>query len=97
MIFSFGGGSGPKLRPMERGDLGALLRIISAHDTDDFEAAREELRDDFEGMFVLTERGKVVAVTGALIDPHSEDVVWLSWTYVAGAHLPETNDPRNDR
>jgi hypothetical protein len=57
MIFSFGGGSGPQLRPMERGDLGAVLRIISAHDKDDFEAAREELRDDFEGMFVLTERG----------------------------------------
>jgi hypothetical protein len=38
---------------MESGDLGAVLRIISAHDKDDFEAAREELRDDFGGMFIL--------------------------------------------
>jgi len=83
MIFSFGGGGkGPQLRPMERGDMGAVLRIISAHDEDDFEEAREELRDDFDGMFVLAEGGKVVAVTGAHVDPHSEDVVWLSWTYV---------------
>ena len=83
MIFSFGGsGGGTQLRPMERGDFGAVLRIISSHDEDDFEEAREELRDDFEGMFVLTERGKVVGVTGAHLDPHSEDVVWLSWTYV---------------
>jgi GNAT superfamily N-acetyltransferase len=86
MIFSFGGGSGPQLRPMERGDLGAVLRIISAHNKNDFEAAREELSDDFEGMFVLAERGKVIAVTGALFDPYSEDVVWLSWTYVDAAH-----------
>jgi GNAT superfamily N-acetyltransferase len=83
MIFSSGGsGGGTQLRPMERGDFGAVLRIISSHDEDDFEEAREELRDDFEGMFVLTERGKVVGVTGAHLDPHSEDVVWLSWTYV---------------
>ena len=34
---------------------------------------------------VLTERGKVVGVTGAHLDPHSEDVVWLSWTYVDAA------------
>lgn len=83
MIFSFGGsGGGTQLRPMERGDFGAVLRIISSHDEDDFEEAREELRDDFEGMFVLTVRGKVVAVTGTHVDPHSADVVWLPWTYV---------------
>lgn len=86
MIFSFGGASGPQLRAMERGDMGAVLRIISAHDEDDFEEAREELRDDIEGMFVLTERGKVVGVTGAHTDPHSEDIVWLSWTYVDPAN-----------
>jgi N-acetylglutamate synthase-like GNAT family acetyltransferase len=80
MIFSFGGGT--QLRPMERSDFGAVLRIISSHDDDDFEEAREELRDDFEDMFVLTAHGKVVAVTGAPAAPHSEDVVWLSWPHV---------------
>jgi hypothetical protein len=69
MIFSFGGGSGPQLRAMEPGYLRAVLHIISAHDEDDFEEAHAELRDDLEGMFVLTERGKVVGVAGAHIGP----------------------------
>lgn len=79
MIFAFG--SAPRLRPMARGDLGAVLRIISGDNTADFEAAREALRDDCEGMFVLTERGRVVGVTGAEVDPFSDDIVWLSWTF----------------
>ncbi len=89
MIFSFGDGNGPQLRAVEPGNLGAVLHIISAHHEDDFEKARAELRDDLEGTFVLTERGKVVGVTGAHIDRDSEDVVWLSWIYV--------NPARHDR
>ena len=84
MVFSMFGGSkdGPQLRPMERGDMGGVLRIISQHDEDDFEEAREELREGFEGMFVLADGGKVVGVTGGNVDPHTDDIVWLSWTYV---------------
>jgi N-acetylglutamate synthase-like GNAT family acetyltransferase len=84
MVFGmFGGGKGgPQFRPMERSDMGGVLRLISQHDEDDFEEAREELREGFEGMFVLADRGKVVGVTGGNVDPHSNDVVWLSWTYV---------------
>ncbi len=76
------GSAEPDFRPMERGDLGAALRIIAQHDEDDFEEAREELKDSLDGMFVIRERGKIVGLTGATQDPHSEDVVWLSWTYV---------------
>lgn len=84
MVLSmFGGGKGgPQFRPMERSDMGGVLRIISQHDEDDFEEAREDLRESFEGMFVLVDRGKVVGVTGGSEDPHTDDVVWLSWTYV---------------
>ncbi len=84
MVLSMFGGSkgGPQLRPMERKDMGGVLRIISQHDEDDFEEAREELREDLEGMFVLADGSKVVGVTGGNVDPHTDDVVWLSWTYV---------------
>jgi GNAT superfamily N-acetyltransferase len=79
----FGGNKGaPALRPMERKDMGGVLRIIAQHDEDDFEEARDELRDGFEGMFVLADGSKIVGVTGGVVDPHSDDVVWLSWTYV---------------
>ncbi len=84
MVFSMSGGGkgGPQLRPMERKDMGGVLRIISQHDEDDFEEAREELREDLEGMFVLADGSKVVGVTGGNVDPHTDDVVWLSWTYL---------------
>jgi GNAT superfamily N-acetyltransferase len=84
MVFSMFGSSrsGPQLRPMDSKDMGGVLRIISQHDEDDFEEAREDLRDSVEGMFVLVDRNKIVGVTGGAVDPHSDDVVWLSWTYV---------------
>jgi len=83
MVLSiFGRGSGPELRPMERKDLATVLKIIAQHDEDDFEEARDELREDFDGMFVLVDGGKIVGVTGGAPDPHSDDVAWLSWTYV---------------
>lgn len=84
MVFSmFGSNSnGPQLRPMDPKDMGGVLRIISQHDEDDFEEARDDLRDSIEGMFVLVDKNKVVGVTGGAVDPHSDDVVWLSWTYV---------------
>ena len=82
VLGSLFGGGGPQLRPMERKDLGAVLRIIHQHDEDDFEEARAELQEDVEGMLVYTKGGKVVGVTGASDDPYCEDIVWLSWTYV---------------
>jgi len=84
MVFSMFGGSkgGPQLRPMQQSDMGGVLRIISQHDEDDFEEARDDLRENFEGMFVLADGSKVVGITGGNVDPHTDDVVWLSWTYV---------------
>ena len=85
MVFSmFGGGSksGPALRPMEESDLGGVLRIIAQHDEDDFAEARDGLKESVEGMFVLAEGRKVIGITGGAVDPHSDDIVWLSWTYV---------------
>ena len=82
MIMSMFGGGGPQLRQMERKDLGSVLRIIHQHDEDDFEEAREDLQEDMEGMLVMTQGGTVVGVTGATPDPHTDEIVWLSWTYI---------------
>ena len=90
MVFSsiFGGGSNspPQIRPMEQGDLGAVLRIIHQYDEDDFEEAREHLRENSEGMMVITKGGKVVGMTGAEPDPQGDSIAWLSWTYIDRQH-----------
>jgi N-acetylglutamate synthase-like GNAT family acetyltransferase len=81
----FGGGA-PQVREMQPNDLGSVLRIIHQYDQDDFEHAREELRESVEGMVVLTKGGKVIGVSGAVPDPQGDGVAWLSWTYIDGSH-----------
>lgn len=82
----FGGGSGPQVRAMEPSDLGAVLRIIHHYDQDDFEEAREELRESVEGMVVLAKGRTIIGVTGASPDPQTDGVAWLSWTYIDANH-----------
>ncbi len=71
------------VRPMERGDIDAVIAIIEGHDEDDAEEAQEDFEDSIEGMFVATDNGRIVGVTGAFADEEASDVYWLSWTYVA--------------
>ena len=88
MVFSsmFGGGGAPQVRAMQQSDLGSVLRIIHGYDEDDFEEAREDLAEDIEKMLVLTKGKKVIGVTGATLDPQTDGIVWLSWTYIDPAH-----------
>ena len=71
------------VRPMERGDIDAVIAIIDEHDEDDAEEARDDFDESIEGMFVATDNGRIVGVTGAFADEEASDVYWLSWTYVA--------------
>lgn len=82
MVFSIFGSSGPQLRAMEQKDLGGVLRMMAQQNAVDLEEARNELRDNMEGIFVLQNKGRVVGFTSAEMDPHSEDVAWLSSLHV---------------
>ncbi len=73
------------VRPMERSDIDAVIAIIEEHDEDDAEEAEDDFEESIEGMFVATDNGRIVGVTGAFADEEASDVYWLSWTYVAEA------------
>ena len=83
----FGGGGGPRLKPMKRDHLLDVIRIIEETDEDDAEEAEENLsRTGGEGMFVLVDGGRVIGVTGAVPAEDAPDIAWLSWTYLARSH-----------
>ena len=71
------------VRPMQLSDINAVVDIIEEHDEDDAMEARESFREGVDDMFVAEDNGRVVGVTGSFDDPESDDIVWLSWTYVA--------------
>lgn len=85
-------GSDVRIRPLQRGDLDEVLRIIRLHDTDDAEAAAEGFYDsEFDGyverwghvVIEGGERDRVLGVSGWYIDDLEADgVYWLGWTYV---------------
>ncbi len=91
MNAAFFGKKEPKLRPMKRSDITQVVSIINEHDEDDAEEAGACLHESQEGMFVLDdgsmfsleESGGVFGVIGARSEPDVDDIVWLSWTYVA--------------
>ena len=80
-------GGGPKFESMQHVHITDALRIIEETDEDDAEEARADLfGNGCDGMFVLTEKGRVVGLTGATPIEESEDTGWLSWTYLAESH-----------
>ena len=77
------GEKGPRLMPMQAKHHPYVLEIIEQTDEDDAAEAHEQFQEEgYEGMFVLVEGSKVLGVTGAHLAENSEDVVWLSWTYL---------------
>jgi len=70
------------VRPMERGDIPAVVAIIYAHDEDDGEEAQDSFEETIAGMYVAVDDGQIVGVTGAVRDDETIDICWLSWTYV---------------
>lgn len=79
--------SGPFLAPMNSSDIDRVVDIIDQTDEDD----AEEARDAFEkhgtnGMFVLREGKNILGVTGFQPSEASEEVVWLSYTYLDAAY-----------
>ncbi len=74
----------PQLRPMEFKHLKRVIEIINETDEDDAEEAEEDLLESkFEDMFVLVKGNQVLGVTGASLAEDSDDIMWLSWTYLA--------------
>lgn len=78
------GQKGPRLVPMGPEHHAYVIAIIGETDEDDAEEAEDQFREDgYEGMFVLVDGRKVLGVTGAHLAENSDDVAWLSWTYLA--------------
>ncbi len=75
--------NGRMVRPMETGDIEAVLAIIESHDDEDAQEASEEFAESVEGMYVAVDNGRIVGVTGSFTDGEADDIHWLSWTYVA--------------
>ena len=80
-------GSGPKLIPMQHTHIADALRIIEETDEDDAQEAQQDLfGKGCDGTFVLTDKGKVIGLTGATPIEDADDTGWLSWTYLAESH-----------
>lgn len=78
------GETGPHLNPLKMDHLRQVVALIAETDEDDAEEAEHSLREKRGvGMFVLLDQGKVIGVTGATAADGADDIVWLSWTYLA--------------
>ncbi len=70
-------------RPMKRRHIDAVLKIIEAHDEDDFEYARDSYEHSGRsGQYVLMYEDAVIGVTGHRRAPDTDNTFWLSWTYL---------------
>jgi len=88
MLSNLFGTKGPQLKPMKWEHVTKVLPIIHETDEDDAaEAERSFVEDGFENMFVLMDRGTVLGLTGFAMDDSVPDLAWLSWTYLAQAHM----------
>lgn len=75
--------TGPKLVPMKMQHMAEALAIIAETDEDDAEEARIALEArNCGGMFVLTLKHRIIGITGAVLTEGSDDIAWLSWTYL---------------
>lgn len=71
------------LRPMYKSDLVPVIRIITAYDEDDGEAAQADYEEDgVEDQFILELDEKIIGVTGFRKVPATDKTCWLSWTYI---------------
>ncbi|MGH1420461.1 MAG: GNAT family N-acetyltransferase [Hyphomonas sp.] len=79
--------STPFLDPMRTADIARVVDIIDQTDEDDAEEAKEAFeKHGTNGMFVLRENKNILGVTGFQPSEASEQVVWLSYTYLDEAY-----------
>lgn len=73
----------PEFRMMYMSDLNSVVKIISAHDDDDGEAAEADYQNEgVENQYVLIANDQLIGVTGYRPIEASEQSYWLSWTYL---------------
>lgn len=78
------GQKGPRLVPMGPEHHAYAVAIINETDDDDAAEADAQFREDgYGGMFVLVDGSRVLGLTGAHLADNSDDVAWLSWTYLS--------------
>ena len=83
MLESFFGSKTPTLRPMQHTHIAQAVEIIAQTDEDDAAEAETQFLDEgLDGMFVLTQKGQVIGITGYSLDEQVPDIAWLSWTYL---------------
>jgi N-acetylglutamate synthase-like GNAT family acetyltransferase len=73
------------LRPMNRGDIATVLRIIEDYDEDDCEEARETYAAGLDGQYCLCMQATVIGVVGAKHIQGTDGSFGLSWTYIERA------------
>lgn len=79
--------STPFLDQMREADIDRVVDIIDQTDEDDAEEARNAfLNHGTNGMFVLRQDKKILGVTGFQPSEASDQVVWLSYTYLDTAY-----------
>lgn len=75
------------LRQMREADVLDVLQIINDHDEDDGEWAQESYAErGVADQYVLIHEDQVAGVTGFRYAQGTQDVYWLTWTYVAETH-----------
>lgn len=74
--------TGTEFRPMQQQDVRAAVAIVYDHDEDDAAWAQQTYQQSLAGQFVLTHKGKVIGVSGA-VPLEGTDRTWsISWTYL---------------
>jgi len=71
------------LRLMTKGDVKSALRIVRDHDQDDYECAKETLKQDLVDQYVLARGPDILGLTGFRSIEGTDRSFWLSWTYLA--------------
>ena len=78
------------LRPMTANDIEEVLAIIAEFDEDDAEESHAEYREDLQGHFVWTDRGRITGVTGAVPIEFTSASYSLATTCIAPQASEET-------
>ncbi len=81
---------GPVVERMRPRDIKRVVAIIEETDEDDAEEAAHAFQKyGVDRMLVLKDGGEIVGVTGHSPSEGADDVVWLSWTYLASTARKE--------
>lgn len=79
----------PRLRPMTRHDIPAVLQWIAAIDEQDAEQAREEFAGGLDGQLICVHDDLLIGTTGVEEIEGTDGSCWLGWTALAPDARPE--------